>query len=63
MKLPCSWSDFATLINEGCFYQDRTDRIPLLEEAGSSQDPRGARFQPARQAERRFCTASGELSH
>jgi hypothetical protein len=34
MKFPYGLSDFATLINEGYFYQDRTDRIPLLEEAG-----------------------------
>ncbi len=27
-------NDFGTLIQEGYFYQDRTDRIPLLEEAG-----------------------------
>lgn len=27
-------SDFATLIQEGYFYQDRTDRIPQSEEAG-----------------------------
>ncbi len=34
MKFPYGLSDFATLIQEGYFYQDRTDRIPLLEEAG-----------------------------
>jgi hypothetical protein len=27
-------TDFATLIQEGYFYQDRTDRIPQLEDAG-----------------------------
>ncbi|MDG4594246.1 MAG: AAA family ATPase [Candidatus Contendobacter sp.] len=34
MKFPYGLSDFATLIREGYFYQDRTDRIPLLEDAG-----------------------------
>jgi hypothetical protein len=34
MKFPYGLSDFATLIHDGYFYQDRTDRIPLLEEAG-----------------------------
>ncbi|TAN49385.1 MAG: AAA family ATPase [Methylococcaceae bacterium] len=34
MKFPYGLSDFATLIEEHYFYQDRTDRIPLLEEAG-----------------------------
>ena len=34
MKFPYGLSDFATLIGEGYFYQDRTDRIPLLEETG-----------------------------
>jgi hypothetical protein len=34
MRFPYGLSDFATLIGEGYFYQDRTDRIPLLEEAG-----------------------------
>ena len=34
MKFPYGLSDFATLIEEGYFYQDRTDRIPLLEEIG-----------------------------
>jgi hypothetical protein len=34
MKFPYGLSDFATLIQEGYFYQDRTDRIPVLEEAG-----------------------------
>ena len=34
MKFPYVLSDFATLIQEGYFYQDRTDRIPMLEEAG-----------------------------
>ena len=34
MKFPYGLSDFATLIEEGYFYQDRTDRIPLLEETG-----------------------------
>ncbi|CAK0747670.1 AAA-ATPase-like protein [Gammaproteobacteria bacterium] len=34
MKFPYGMSDFATLIREQYFYQDRTDRIPWLEEAG-----------------------------
>ena len=34
MKFPYGLSDFVTLIQEGYFYQDRTDRIPQLEEAG-----------------------------
>jgi hypothetical protein len=34
MKFPYGLSDFATLIQDGYFYQDRTHRIPLLEEAG-----------------------------
>ena len=34
MKFPYGLSDFATLIREGYFYQDRTDRIPLLENTG-----------------------------
>ncbi|MCC7280270.1 MAG: AAA family ATPase, partial [Chromatiaceae bacterium] len=34
MKFPYAVSDFGKLITQGHFYQDRTDRIPLLEEAG-----------------------------
>ena len=34
MQFPYALNDFGTLIQEGYFYQDRTDRIPLLEEAG-----------------------------
>ncbi|WP_295402423.1 AAA family ATPase [uncultured Thiocystis sp.] len=34
MKFPYGLSDFATLIQEGYWYQDHTDRIPRLEEAG-----------------------------
>jgi hypothetical protein len=34
MRLPYGLADFAALINENYFYIDRTDRIPLLEEAG-----------------------------
>ncbi|MFZ1642589.1 MAG: AAA family ATPase, partial [Candidatus Contendobacter sp.] len=34
MEFPYGLSDFATLIHEGYFYQDRTDRISLLEKAG-----------------------------
>ena len=34
MEFPYGLSDFGTLIREGYFYQDRTDRIPQLEKAG-----------------------------
>ncbi|MCP5127869.1 MAG: AAA family ATPase [Gammaproteobacteria bacterium] len=34
MKFPYGLSDFATLIQDGYFYQDRTDRLPQLENAG-----------------------------
>ncbi|CAK0755224.1 hypothetical protein CCP4SC76_2590001 [Gammaproteobacteria bacterium] len=34
MKFPYGMSNFTTIIRERYFYQDRTDRIPWLEEAG-----------------------------
>ncbi|MEA1050520.1 AAA family ATPase [Lamprobacter modestohalophilus] len=34
MKFPYALSDFGTLRQEGYFYQDRSDRIAQLEEAG-----------------------------
>ncbi|CAK0744846.1 hypothetical protein CCP3SC15_1320008 [Gammaproteobacteria bacterium] len=34
MKFPYGMSDFSSLIEEQYFYQDRTDRIPLLETTG-----------------------------
>jgi len=34
MRFPYGLADFAALIDEGYFYVDRTDRIPLLEDAG-----------------------------
>ena len=34
MKFPYALSNFATLMREGYFYQDRTDRIPQLETTG-----------------------------
>lgn len=34
MKFPYGIADFYKIINNGFFYQDRTDKIPLLEEAG-----------------------------
>jgi hypothetical protein len=34
MKFPYGLSNFATLIQDGYFYQDHTDRIPQIEEAG-----------------------------
>ncbi|RKT46135.1 AAA family ATPase [Thiocapsa rosea] len=34
MRFPYGLSDFSKLIQDGYFYQDRTDRIPLLEAAG-----------------------------
>ena len=34
MRFPYGIADFAAIIHEGYFYVDRTDRIPLIEEAG-----------------------------
>ena len=34
MRFPYGLADFAALICEGYFYVDRTDRIPLIEDAG-----------------------------
>ncbi|MDQ5909121.1 MAG: family ATPase [Pseudomonadota bacterium] len=34
MNFPYAINDFGTVIREGYFYQDRTDRIPQLEKAG-----------------------------
>ena len=34
VKFPYGLSDFGTLIQDGYWYQDRTDRIPLLEDTG-----------------------------
>ncbi|WP_366761132.1 AAA family ATPase [uncultured Thiodictyon sp.] len=34
MKFPYGLSDFGTLIQAGYWYQDRTDRLPLLEDRG-----------------------------
>ncbi|NCA89849.1 MAG: AAA family ATPase [Gammaproteobacteria bacterium] len=34
MKFPYGLSDFGTLMREGYWYQDRTDRLPRLEAAG-----------------------------
>ena len=34
MKLPYGISDFAALCREGYFYADRTNRIPIIEQAG-----------------------------
>jgi hypothetical protein len=34
MRFPYGIADFQALINEGYFYVDRTDRIPLIENAG-----------------------------
>jgi hypothetical protein len=34
MKFPYGQSDFGKLMRDGYFYQDRSDRIPLLEAAG-----------------------------
>ncbi|MFZ1641996.1 MAG: AAA family ATPase [Candidatus Contendobacter sp.] len=34
MRFPYGIADFQAIIDEGYFYVDRTDRIPLLEEAG-----------------------------
>ncbi|MFE8035034.1 AAA family ATPase, partial [Thiohalocapsa marina] len=34
MKFPYGLSDFGKLVREGYWYQDRTDRLPVLESAG-----------------------------
>ena len=34
MNFPYGIADFRTIRNEGYFYVDRTDRIPLIEQAG-----------------------------
>jgi hypothetical protein len=34
MKFPYGLSDFGTLIRDGYWYQDRTDRLPLIEATG-----------------------------
>ena len=34
MRFPYGTADFAAIIHEGYFYVDRTDRIPLIENAG-----------------------------
>ena len=38
MKFPYGLSDFSKLIREDYFYQDRSDRIPLLEQYGLAQN-------------------------
>jgi len=35
MRFPYGIADFRKIREEGYFYVDRTDRIPLVEEAGS----------------------------
>ncbi len=35
MRFPYGLSDFGTLIRDGYWYQDRTDRLPLIEETGN----------------------------
>ena len=35
MRFPYGIADFRKMREEGYFYVDRTDRIPLIEEAGS----------------------------
>ncbi|MFO7749302.1 MAG: AAA family ATPase, partial [Desulfobacteraceae bacterium] len=44
MKFPYGISDFKTVITEGYFYCDRTDKIPLLEETHSQLFIRPRRF-------------------
>ncbi len=34
MKFPYGISDFKKIINNGYFYVDRTDRIPMIEDTG-----------------------------
>lgn len=36
MKFPYGISHFESIATEGYFYQDRTDRIPLIENAGKT---------------------------
>ncbi|MBF0231058.1 MAG: AAA family ATPase, partial [Desulfamplus sp.] len=44
MKFAYGSSDFRGMIKEGCFYIDRTDRIPLLEGSKSQLFIRPRRF-------------------
>ena len=44
MKFPYGISDFKSLITEGYFYCDRTDKIPLLENTKSQLFIRPRRF-------------------
>ncbi len=37
LEFPYGLADFRRLILEGCLYIDRTDYIPLIEEAGRQQ--------------------------
>lgn len=34
MKFPYGIADFYEIIEEGYFFQDRSDKIPVIEEAG-----------------------------
>ncbi|MEA1934177.1 MAG: AAA family ATPase, partial [Thermodesulfobacteriota bacterium] len=44
MKFPYGISDFKSIISEGYFYCDRTDKIPLLENTKSQLFIRPRRF-------------------
>ena len=44
MKFPYGISDFKGLVTEGYFYCDRTDKIPLIENAKSQLFIRSRRF-------------------
>lgn len=44
MKFPYGISDFKNIITEECYYCDRTDRIPLLENSKSQLFIRPRRF-------------------
>ncbi|MBF0243422.1 MAG: AAA family ATPase, partial [Desulfamplus sp.] len=44
MKFGYGVSDFSKIINKGYFYQDRTDKIPLLEQSESQLFIRPRRF-------------------
>nr|MBL0700473.1 AAA family ATPase [Desulfobacterales bacterium] len=44
MKFPYGISDFKSLVTEGYFYCDKTDKIPLIENAKSQLFIRPRRF-------------------
>ncbi|MBF0200254.1 MAG: AAA family ATPase, partial [Desulfamplus sp.] len=44
IKFPYGMFDFKSIITDGCFYCDRTSKIPLLENAKSQLFIRPRRF-------------------